>query len=214
MLRLKVFMAAMAAVLAFSLLAGSASALRSLSITGETTLTLNGRMTFTNEVGDIICNATITKTISRVIPKIDHILVGKITRIDTARPREANCRFAEEGIFREFREIIFLLEGEERGRILKKTILGTLPNITGILFLIDQLRGGFVIGANRCLYETPRTGESLGVLAEVNREGLIGRLRTLTPNTENLIEGGAFCPRTGELRGELTALQRTFIRLI
>jgi hypothetical protein len=212
MFGLKVFTAAMAAVIALSLLAGSASALRSLSITGSTTLTLNGRLTLSNSVGDLICNMTVTKTISRVIPKIANVLIGKITRIDTARPREANCMLTGEEFFRRLERIEFLLEREERARIFKGTILGTLPNITGILVSIDQLRGGFVISGNRCLYETPREG--LGELAEVNREGLNGRLIILSGSTESLIEGGAFCPSTFELRGSLTPLQRTFVRLI
>ncbi|HYV14504.1 MAG TPA: hypothetical protein VE972_00600 [Conexibacter sp.] len=202
---------AMATVFALSLLAGSASALRSIEIgASETTLVLNGRMTFTNPVSDIICNATVTKTISRAFPKTSGILIGKITRIDTARVREANCRLAGEELFRRLESIEFLLEGEERGRIYYNAILGTLPNITGILFLIKQLRGGFVISRERCLYEPPVEGS--GVLAEVSR-GVIGRLRLLR-NTQGLVVGGGLCPGSGELRETLTPLQTTTIRLV
>jgi hypothetical protein len=207
--RFKVLMAAMVAVLALSFAVGTASALRSLEITGSTTLTLNGRLTFTSEFAVIECNATITKTISRAIPKVDHILVGKITRVEVPRTLpEANCRSSTGRLSNvEIRG----LEREEKGRILKGTILGTLPNITGILFLVDEFEASFTTEiSGRCGYKSPERGTP--VLVEVIR-GNIDRLR-LEPNRAVRTEGGIFCPRTGELLGNMTPLQTTGVRLV
>jgi hypothetical protein len=206
--RFKVLMAALAAVLALSFAVGTANALRSLSIGGPTTLTLNGRITFTSEFAVIECNATITKTVSRIIPKVDHILVGKITRVETERPPTPTCRSS---VGRLSNIEIRNLEREEFGRILKGTILGTLPTITGILFLVDRFQASFTTEVSgRCGYESPERG--LPVLASVSR-GVIGRLR-FQPNRAVRIEGGAFCPRTGELSEQMEPLQTTTVTLI
>jgi hypothetical protein len=211
-MRNKIIMAALAAVFALSLMAGTATALRSLSITGSTTLTLNGRITF--ETGgnlEVICNSTVTKTISRVIPKINEVLIGKITRVDTARPNEPNCRASGANLER---IDILGLEREEEGRIYYKGILGTLPRITGIEVRVKRFRASFtaeVFGIRQtCLYEPERP---LEILAPVDANGVILELR-ITPITAVRLSGGGFCPATGKLKERLTPLQRTTIILI
>jgi hypothetical protein len=208
--RFKVLMAAMMAVLALSFAVGTANALRSLSISGPTTLTLNSRVTFVAESAEVICNATITKTLSRVIPKVEGILVGKITRVDTPPTKpEANCRSSVSTLTNiEIRG----LEREENGRILKHVILGTLPNITGISFFIDRFQASFTTGfTGRCGYESP--AEGLLVLAPVETRGNVGNL-VIGRNTAVRIEGGFLCPRIGELVGTLVPLQTTGVKLI
>jgi hypothetical protein len=210
-IRFKVLMAAMTAVLALSFAVGTANALRSLSISGPTTLTLNGQLTFTSSAGSVECNATITKTVSRTIPKIDHILIGKITRVDVERTIPSRtCRAS----FSRLNNIeIPRLEREETARILKGVILGTLPRITGILFLVERFLASFETDfTGTCPYESPARG--LPVLAPVEARGDIGRLR-LEPNAAVRLEPhGLFCPATGELLGEMTPLQTTNVRLI
>jgi hypothetical protein len=209
-LHLKMLTAAVVAALALSL-AGNASALRSLSISGSTTLNLNSRLTFAAEGFEVICNATITKTVSRVIPKIDHVLVGKITRVDTPLTKpEANCR-ATGGLTLTNIEVRGL-EREENGRILKGVILGTLPRITGMLFLIDRWQLSFTTTQiGRCGYESPERG--LPELAGVEARGNIVNL-TIEPNRLVRLEGGFLCPPTLEVVGTLVPLQTTNLRLI
>jgi hypothetical protein len=204
----KAWITAVLAVFMLTLAVGAASALRSLSISGATTLTLNTRWRLASEFATIECNMTITKTVSRVIPKVDHILIGKITRVVTGRAPEANCR-SSSGTLSNIE--IRGLEREENGRILKGVILGTLPNITGILVLIDRLQVSFTTElSGRCGYESPERG--IPELAEVNR-GTLGRLR-LEANRLVRLEGGIFCPRTGEWIGDLTPLQTTGVTLV
>jgi hypothetical protein len=209
-MRFRVLMAAMTAALALSFAVGTASALRSLSISGSTTLTLNSRLTFASEAVQVICNATVTTTVSRVIPKIEHILIGKVTRVEFSRTLpEANCRSS---VSRLSNLQVIGLEREERARILKSSILGTLPNITGVLFYVDGVQASFTTDTEgRCGYEAPEPG--VAVLAEVEARGNIGNLR-FERYTAVRIEGGIFCPRTGEFVGTLIPLQTTNVRLI
>jgi hypothetical protein len=151
-----------------------------------------------------------------VIPKIDHIQIGKITRIDAERTIPSpTCRSSVGTLSR----IAFLnLERAEWGRILKGTILGTLPNITGILFLIDKLLGALTTNfTGECEYESDgveaRGERILPVLATVSRN-VIGDLRVDTPNENRLLRGGAFCPRSIEWVGTMRPLQTTRIILI
>jgi hypothetical protein len=206
----KAWIAALLAALMFTFAVGAASALRSLSISGSTTLTLNGRFSLISEATRVECNATITKTISRVIPKVDHILIGKITRVDVERTMPSPTCRSSSGTLSNIE--IRGLEREEFGRILKGTILGTLPNITGVLLLVDRFQASFTDStAGRCGYESPERG--LPGLVEVEARGNLVRLR-LEANRAVAIEGGIFCPRTGEFLGEMTPLQTTGIRLI
>lgn len=209
--RIRVLMAAMVAVLALSLAVGVANALRSLSISGSTTLTLNGRVVFTGEGVRVECNATITKTISRVIPKVNRILIGKITRVDTPAVKpEANCRSS---IGRLSNIEIRGLEREENGRIFLNGILGTLPRITGLLLFVSRFQASFTTEiSGRCGYESPVEG--LGVLAAIDAAGNVGEL-TFLRNEAIRLEGGIFCPRRNEgLSGTLRPLQVTNVRLI
>lgn len=208
--RIRVLIAAMVAVLALSLAVGTASALRSLSIHGPQTLVLNGIARFSSEFAIITCNTTITKTISRVIPKITGILVGKVTRVDfPATKPEANCRSS---VGRLTNIEVRGLEREEFSRILLAGILGTLPEITGILLLVSRFRASFTTEiSGRCGYEAPAAG--LPVLAALDAAGNIGDL-VLERNAAVRLEGGIFCPRTGELNATLRPLQRNIVLLI
>jgi hypothetical protein len=212
-MRNKIITAALAAVFALSLMAGTASALRSLSITGSTTLTLNGRLTFESGGNlEIICDFTFTKTISRIIPKIDEILIGKVTRVDTPTPKpRENCR-ASSGTLEAI--TILGLEREEEGRIYYKGIRGTLPRLSFLQWLWKHIKAAFTAEVlfvrQTCLYEPERP---VPVLASVDASGVIGNLR-IEPVRATRISGGGFCPPTGTLKGELIPLQRTTVVLI
>jgi hypothetical protein len=207
----KAWITAVLAALMLTCAVGTVHALRSLSISGPTTLTLNGRLTIASGAGTIECNVTMTNTISRTIPKIDHILVGKVTRVDVERTiPSATCRSS----FSRLNSIAIPgLEREETARILKGVILGTLPRITGILFLVERFQWSFTTDlTGTCAYESPERG--LPILAAIEARGNISRLR-IEPNASvGLRENGFFCPAALELLGELTPLQTTNVRLI
>lgn len=218
---IRLMMAALVAALALSIAASSAMALRSISIDGPTTLTLTGRVTFTGGSIRIRCDTTFVKTISRVIPKTEGILIGQVTDVRIARPELCTAEGAT------FRGATILPATEpELWRIFFKSFLGTLPDITGLLFELHNTKVRLdvaIIGISAsCLFINRRAG-TIAVLAAVNA-GVIGRLKTLDERAEavetELIRsegpGGGGCPRTGRFNAavEPVAGQNTRIRLI
>lgn len=200
----------MVAVLALAFAVDVASALRSLSLSGTTTLTLNGRVRFASEFATIECNVTILRTISRVIPKVVGILVGKIiaVHVPVTLP-EPNCRSS---VGRLTNIEIRGLEREEIARLFLVSFLGTLPRITGLLITVQRFQASFTTEiSGRCGYESPAGG--VGVLAAIDGASNLGNA-TFLANRAVRREGGIFCPRTGELSGTLIPLQVTNVRLI
>jgi hypothetical protein len=216
---LRFLFAILTVVIAVGVVAGTASALRSLSVAGTTTLTLNSRrLTFESSLVRIECEFTFVKTISRIIPKTEGILIGKVTdvRIDTPR-----CAASSGG---EVRIIPLGLANEELWRLFYKSILGTLPRITGARFRIERLQLLMNTGGITCLFQG--FVEELALISN----GVVGNLRTLRPfgTTQSLALGpneerlrnNIFCP-TREIffqaegaNGELVPLQTITIRLI
>jgi hypothetical protein len=189
----------------------TASALRSLSISGSTTTVLNGILTFETGGGlEVICNYTITKTISRVIPKVDGILMGKWTRVNPAAPGP-DCRSSSgrlEGVR------VLNLEREEECRMYFKGILGSLPRIIAYQFFVQNCKIAYEVEVfairQTCLY-TPEAPLPMSV--SVNASGVIGSL-VIGENRWRRISGGGFCPATGRMKGTLVPLQTTTLFLI
>jgi len=177
MTRTKVLMAALTAALLLSLGAGTAAALRSLSVVGETTVTLNSRrLTFENG-SSIICEVTMIKTISRVIPKRFPILIGGVRDIRTASctsplgtpapPRFLNLNTATDW------------------RIIADGFQGRLPGIEGLRARIEKSHTLFEIrtflGTVNCLY----SGEIDGLVHISPTTGKVEFLETI--RVDNLI---------------------------
>lgn len=200
----KFLLALIITALTLSIGVGSASALRSISVVGETTVAGSGRVTFTSSEGGtrIECNVTITRTISRTIPKIAGILLGKIIRIDTGFP-EAGCR-ASLGTLQGID--ILGIEREERGRLFFTSITGTLPSMTGKNELIKGLLIGFrtrivIIGTITCLYGENGAGAEVRMRFDAERRITEAQIGT---NTAIILERQpGSCPREGRLTGTL-----------
>jgi hypothetical protein len=202
--------ATLTAALIFALGTSSAVGLRSLSVAGSTTLTLNGVITFETGVAttEIICSMTVVKTISRVIPKIERTLIGQVTDIRTNRPGEANCHLGG-GAGGLERITILGLARPEPWRLFFRGFDGSLPNIQDYLIFVVRSQIQFQISRVACLYE----GE-IGFLAEVDAAGNIELLLPLA-NIVTLVAGTRIlCPNAGQFRGILIPLQTTRIRLI
>lgn len=198
---LRIMLAALVSVLLLSVGTGTAAANRSLSLVGEQTQTFTGRVTFSGI--EAICNLTVTKTLSRVIPKVAGTLLGRVTAI-----RNANCDL-----------IAFLIGEGENGnlwRLLYSAFLGTLPSPSGYHIQIQNFQILVVINLIfrvACLYEG-----SIGLLAEVERGSNIGRLRSTNerPETAEIrlfqsLEG--FCPGSIRLLLDLRPTRTYSIRL-
>jgi hypothetical protein len=220
----KLLMAALAAMFVLSLGVGSAAALRSIGLEGagpERTSTLEGRVTFAGGGIEIICNVTMQKTLSRIIPKTEGVLIGQVTSVRVQAPELCTIRGAERlnGI------TILGLPGSREGRpelwrIFYKSFLGTLPSPTGFLFELQHtqvLLGVRVFGFNvSCLFEG-----TVPVLAEVGTEprgatNIIRTLRTLRNNLP-LLRGEFGCPAEGSFNTtnmEQAAGQRIRITLL
>lgn len=224
---LKTLMTVLTAAVILSLAASTSLASRSIEISGETTLTLNGPVTFearfSGITGQIICNTTFTKTISRVIPKVEGALVGRVTRVEIDRPER--CRLVNISSVNSI--TVLNVQSAELWRIFYKQFLGVLPDISGLLFILRHVqllvlfRRPLEPNLSACLYENGRREQSVGVLATVERR-IIGRLRTLDEQTaprefdlvEALPELRGVCPETARFKAALTPLQTTTIFLL
>lgn len=211
----KLLLVALTAVLALSIGAGTAGALRSISINGSTTVTGSGSVTFVSTGGGVTirCDVTVTRTLSRAIPKVAGILLGKITRIATNRP-EARCTSSLgslQGI------IILGIEREENSRLFFRSITGTLPNITGINKTITGTLIGFstrivIIGTITCLYR--EDGNGIEVRENLNAERRFISAEILRNRAIILPGQPGTCPREGELSGTLTVSGGPILTLI
>jgi hypothetical protein len=218
MIRIRIILTALSAALALSLAAGTASALRSLSLSPAgpgTTLTLNGPISFEgNGLGEIICNVTMAKTVSSSIPKVENTLIGRVTDVRIAEPR--TCRVSG-GITAILRIVILGTAAENLWRLFYKAILGTLPSITGAQIKLEATQvllefSAFLIGLVRCLYEG-----AIEALARV-RNGVIERLTTIEGANRTRLHPAELnsgnCPGEGKFKASLTPLQQTRLTLL
>jgi hypothetical protein len=216
----KFLLAALTVALALCLGVSAASALRSLSITGESTVIGEGIIDLVSAGGRITirCPLTILKTISRAIPKTSGILLGRVTRIAANSP-EPDCSSS----LGELQRIIILApearEGEEstKCRLFFESIVGILPAITGINAIIKGCLIGFetrveLIGVIRCLYK--EDGRGVAIRESVEAGGRLTRIE-IGRNTEIVLEGqSGFCARELELQGDMTVRSSPSVRLV
>ncbi|HYV16414.1 MAG TPA: hypothetical protein VE972_10375 [Conexibacter sp.] len=190
--------------LVLSLGAGTAMALRSLSITGEQTTTLNGTLTFV-EQGRITCNITMTKRFNRAIPKRAFAVLGQVTRVTVER-----CTTMSEMFI--INSMRFLGLGIERlWQLLYNGFLGTLPEITGFLYYINRMQilteVTNMMVPGRCLYENPREN-SIPMLASLDGAQEIRELESL-----NLLAAQLEFPLLRELPGSLRCERQARVEL-
>jgi hypothetical protein len=189
-------------VVALTLFSAVATALRSVQIReGEgRAIRLTAReVKFTSPelFGNTRCDLTLEGTSRERIAKRVGAVAGTITRAPTA-----NCRESVFGGGIEARVLVPIT-------VAYNSILGTLPNITGVLL---TGRGGFLLRIPNvgieCLYEG-----TIGILVSVTR-GVTGAIRFLEEPIPKLIalEGGR-CTATGNLEGSgtMTALTLSLV---
>lgn len=216
--RTKLVLAALTAALAMGLVSGTAAALRSLSIEGPTTLTLNARaISFKAGEVEVICETTLVKTVSRQIPKTEGVLIGRITEVIVNVP---TCSGGL-GVTR-VRNVTILGTAEATGwRLFYKSIGGTLPRIREATIRIENSQTLFevetIFGNVNCLYR----GFIEGSAAVNETTGVVGKLRSIRREELRLTGtlSSALCERTGGFtatgaNGELVPLQTTTLRLL
>src|SRR5262249_19838882 len=122
---------------ALSLATATASALRLLFFQGSTTVSASGILKWVYSGNTVECVGTVTRTVSRVIPKIAGTVLGAITRMSFNMPPEPSCRAS----FGELQQIIVLeIENPAKYRLKYQSIFGTLPIITGIRKTVEGIR--------------------------------------------------------------------------
>lgn len=232
------------AVLVLSLATSGSSATRSIEVRGGPGVSASGRLTWidTNLSSSTqkICDVTLRRTISRVIPKTLGTLFGKVTGITIDRGgaglgRSPNCM--PSAFLREFHDIIPLIRPgvpcshseDARGRLtydcsatearqwklIYDGFQGTLPRIDGINFHIQGRQINFVLlemfgGTVNCLYE----GNGFGLIS-VNADGTVTRARAVTERTALArIVGSGMCPARLTWRADLTVSPTLTIALL
>jgi hypothetical protein len=208
------------AALMLSLAVGTAAALRSINIRragGTNTIGATASVTFNSpeqpEVR-IVSNVTLAGELESSIQKRERAVFGHITEC-----RAANTTASGRAGITAIARCEALVEPNRSWRLIYKTFLGTLPNITGVLFIVE--RAGFLIAArvfgaraNECLYE----GE-IGALASERARGLnFTEIRILEAErvriSLELEHALATCNQTGSLSGNFTLQNRLEVSLV
>ena len=213
--RAGLLLAGLSATILLAFAVSTASALRSISIVGETTATAQGRISFIGGGSTLECNITLVRTLSRSIPKTAGILLGAIIDIRIAL-REAGCR-SSAGTLTAF--TILGLGTGELWRLFYESFDGTLPNITAINKIIKNWLWSDTItvpifGSITCLYEEEEGRRGGQAKESLTREGRLEKFR-IGANRSSRVRGSGLCPERGELSGELTFTREApSIRLI
>ncbi len=197
-----------AVIAGLALIAGAASANRSLSLSpaGTVRSTSEGKVTFEEPSGSfgLACNLTLTGTTERIAPKRAGTHVGSITEGRTNECRDTFFGTAGEAV------LLF-----ERGpfEIVYSSFLGTLPAINGILFRADA-RFLLTTSIGRCLYETTAAREAAFLFEATPATGVVTRGHFLSTPVRRLIRLSGFCPETGNLAGKFTVTPTQTVRLL
>ncbi|HYV14800.1 MAG TPA: hypothetical protein VE972_02125 [Conexibacter sp.] len=225
----KVLLAALTAALLIGLTSQAAFALRSLQVERETTLQAEGTVTFGDRglerMTKIVCRVRIFIMLERAIPKRRGAKVGKLTRWETD-VAGVRCTWGE--LIRSVEGVRALLESGRRleqnsdcrlnmgylecrttgGRpelwnLNYESILGTLPDITGVLVQIEKalfkIEAREIFGAQIvCLYEG-----NIFTLISIDERDEISALRILLSlsalRVRRLL---GICPESGKIGGE------------
>lgn len=215
----KIIFAALAATFLLALVAGTASALRSISVNNTRTESKSRALTFkaVRESFGVVCEVTFLRTLSAAFPKTIPILTGS-----TIGVRIENCR---DTVFGAAATVSVIESGGRRcglrgelcpvaWRLFYQGFVGTLPRITGTKF--DEERTNFLIEdaiANKaCEYE----GDGWGQNEIAEATGAVTGGRALAEHTQRLkatLRGT--CETSGEFRGSFGApVPGVTIRLI
>lgn len=216
--RIRPLFAALIAAFACSIAAGSASANRSIEVTGGPNVLASGQLQIIGTEGgaslEITCDVTLHTTIARLVPKISGTLIGKITAISINRggtTRSPGCRHGS--FVREVHDILPLncthrelggnvlswdCSGAPAGlwKLIYDSFQGTLPRIEGINGHIQGAQFNEVLlepfgGTIECLYE----GSIFGLIEIVRETGTITRGRAVRERTGLArIRGSGLCP--------------------
>ena len=237
----KALLAALTVTLLVGFASQTAIALRSINVGGERNLRAEGLLTFGDRALErmtrIICRVVFKMTVGNSIPKRRGAIFGKVTNVEIEVERET-CRHGEfirsvESI-RALRMSFGRLEtnsacrpngvaylecnttggGEELWNLVYESILGTLPNIEGILLQIEKaqikIESRDVLGIqNTCLYEGNIF--MLYVVDEADQLGLIRILLSLSALRVRRLSGT--CPE-GKVGGELNPNTLTTVTLV
>jgi hypothetical protein len=224
----RLLMAALTTVLVVALGASIATALRSIRVNNireNEEVLASSRLTFgTREGGgalpansQIICDVTLLRTISTLIPKITGTLFGRITgirigiqtcrtslgtveRVQPLALERAAARRLGEGGGTEIYDMTTEAGGRatpaENWKLVFDGIQGRLPEIEGINFHITAVRFRLTISGVGCLWGR---GESAFGLIAVRREtSVITEARAVLERTSLArVEGGILCPAGG-----------------
>jgi hypothetical protein len=190
----KLVLAVLSATILLSITAGSAVALRSISVS-STSIVTQGSETFAGSNGiNIICALTLTGTLNRSIPKTRGATIGGITRVDPVgtgrRPCRTNVLVAA--------EIVAVLTLP--WTLVYNSILGTLPRITGALVTAQRFRLLIEVAGQRCLYEGD--WPALGVVEAGGALTTLTGLRNTLTLVRELPLTTAECAGAFEYRGE------------
>jgi hypothetical protein len=228
-LHIKVLLLALAAMTAMLLITSPAMALRSIGIEGERTVRAEGNLKFApaNEreqltvEQEITCEVTLLRTINASIAKRAGAVMGKITgvRIDVPRCRSGTLiRVSGVIALKEMTGLVSecspaelltvrlcVTTGGTAGlwELTYNTFLGTLPNITGILFTIQRVQVKLLIVdsvfriTSVCAYEG-----NVAALSEL-REGRLTGASILLRETSLVARrlSGVTCPSPIRISG-------------
>jgi len=174
----RVFSAALGVVIILTVAASAASASRVIQVRGaERGVAAAGQITFGGDrleaSGQIVCDVTLLRTLGSAIPKTLGTLFGRVTGVAIDRgARGEHCR--KGSLFESVTEIVALRERGVAGThselgsgillyvvtggraelwgLIYRVFLGSLPEISGILFTIQEAQL-LISGPIECLYK-------------------------------------------------------------
>jgi len=190
----KVVLVALAAAAALLAVAGTATALRSISVNPAGPIrATSGAVTFRASIGTVICPVTLNGELGSAIPKTEGALGGRITS-GTVGPERTNCRIS---LLRSLDATPTMLF-PEAWHVRYVSIEGTLPRI--VAFKLVVLRASFLIAVTgpfgeryRCLYIVDQ-----GSRIRVEARGASREIEIISQTDrvfeERLREGDTACP--------------------
>jgi hypothetical protein len=206
----RLLLGACVAVVALAMFAGPALALRSIQVSNPGAQRGTGaRVSFEEGGGFLrtVCEGlTLSGEGNERIAKTVGAVVGTITRGETT-----GCvAFGFVGA-----TILVEATREEPFTMTYRSILGTLPAITGILTLTRNVKFTIRVSGRTCRYAGD-SGALYAVRLESRRVALITETATFLPEPRAAIQPGstAECPRSGELRGSLTLERARTVTLV
>lgn len=214
--RLKLFAAALTAMLALAVVSTTANASRSFDLRNNTLLTYTSRdLQFREPGGRLIeCDVTLTASLHTRFAKFRGTLIGFVTGgISNVCANE----------FETETDLRFLVEHANPWHLTLNSFRGTLPRITELLFTFLNVRFLFSAieplgGRLGCLYQGDVGAETSGRTGAT--EFTLERMRlqaggNLVALVEERLDGAPFlsCPTRGILAGSYTATLPPLIRL-